>query len=331
MKKLFLITLVIFCNSAAKAQSIIAVQNNSTPTFYTNLDSAIVHALNGDTIYLPGGIFLLDTCIDKCLHIIGVGHNQDSTLITNLTQISGSINLITGASGGSLIGIKLNGLIAFGTDSLNAMVNNYKVARCVFGDLTFFSSSPTNNLFHENVLSAIHLGSAQSNYFYNNFISSMVYNVGTNNVFKNNVFLGQPVYYVNLIQTSNYSLYENNIFRAGSNVGINNTNICNNNLFAGDVTGIFGTNNIINQPVSSIFINQSGSTYSYTQDYNLQPTCPGKNAGSDGTDIGIYGGMFQWKDGSIPFNPHIQQKIIQQASDANGNLNVNIKVAAQEH
>ena len=34
------------------AQSLIAVQNGGNPAFYTKLDSAIIHAMNGDTIYV---------------------------------------------------------------------------------------------------------------------------------------------------------------------------------------------------------------------------------------------------------------------------------------
>jgi hypothetical protein len=111
--------------------------------------------------------------------------------------------------------------------------------------------------------------------------------------------------------------------------------IFNNNLFVQNINFPIGTNlgsnNIVNQNPSSIFINQSGTTYNYEQNYHLQPTCPGKNAGTDGTDIGVYGGMFPWKDGSLPPNPHVQYKNIQQSTDQNGNLNVNIKVAAQDH
>ena len=64
--------------------------------------------------------------------------------------------------------------------------------------------------------------------------------------------------------------------------------------------------------------------------FHLRPGCLGKNAGTDGTDLGIYGGSFPWKNGSLPPNPHIQTKNISSATDPIGNLNVNIKVKAQE-
>jgi len=94
-------------------------------------------------------------------------------------------------------------------------------------------------------------------------------------------------------------------------------------------TGSIGINNIVNQTQSTIFVNQSGNSFSYDDDYHLQSTCPGKNAGRDGTDIGIYGGASPWKEGSIPFNPHIQTLNISPVTNSSGNLNVNIQVEAQ--
>jgi hypothetical protein len=74
----------------------------------------------------------------------------------------------------------------------------------------------------------------------------------------------------------------------------------------------------------------SSTSFSYSDDYHLKSTSVGVNAGRDGTDIGIYGGAFPWKEGSLTFNPHYQRINISPTTDNNGNLNVNIKVEAQE-
>ena len=76
---------------------------------------------------------------------------------------------------------------------------------------------------------------------------------------------------------------------------------------------------------------QSGNTFSYTQDYHLKSNCVGKNAGKDGTDIGIYGGVFPWKEGSVPKNPHIINSTIGGTTNSNSALPINIKVSAQDH
>ena len=69
----------------------------------------------------------------------------------------------------------------------------------------------------------------------------------------------------------------------------------------------------------------------FHNNYRLKSTSLGHNAGTDGTDIGIYGGVFPWKDGSMPSNPHIISKTIPGTTDASGNLNVNIKVEAEKN
>lgn len=78
-------------------------------------------------------------------------------------------------------------------------------------------------------------------------------------------------------------------------------------------------------------MNAPTAEFSYQYDFNLQIQSPGINAGTDGTDIGIYGGAFPWKEGSIPINPHIQTKTISSTTDPSGNLPVNIKVMTQIH
>jgi hypothetical protein len=77
-------------------------------------------------------------------------------------------------------------------------------------------------------------------------------------------------------------------------------------------------------------VNQSGGYYNYSNNYHLKNGCIGLNAGTDGHDVGVYGGIFPWKDGSVPHNPHVIFKNISGYTDPNGNLQLNIKVKAQE-
>ena len=66
-------------------------------------------------------------------------------------------------------------------------------------------------------------------------------------------------------------------------------------------------------------------------DYHLQNDCVGINSGNDGTDIGIYGTIEPFIDGGVPINPHIQFKSIGTSTNAEGDLPINIKVAAQDN
>lgn len=67
----------------------------------------------------------------------------------------------------------------------------------------------------------------------------------------------------------------------------------------------------------------------YTQNFHLITNSPGLNAGTDGTDVGIYGTNQPTKEGWIPSNPHISYKNVSQQTDANGNLKATFIVKAQ--
>ncbi len=316
-------------------QNLIAVQNGGAPSFYTILDTALLQAQNGDTVYLPGGTLTCGTItVNKALRIFGMGINGDSSVATKTTQINGSLYLDIEAGGSSLTGFSLNGL------SLNFSASDIHVSRCGIGSLTINAGTAppsTNNVFYENTIGSINGSYAQGNTFFNNIISYFMSNLGPNNLFRNNIFqLAYPWFcgnenYGHFVRFSS-SFFENNIFLHNSVSWcplMCSSDNCNfrNNIFIDDLDvdnlcpDCHAFDNFVNQQSSTVFIEGT---------YHLQPTCPGKNTGTDGTDIGIYGGLHPWKDGSIPANPHIQFKNIDNSTDLNGNINVNIKVAAQD-
>jgi hypothetical protein len=330
----------------ANAQNLIAVQNGGNPTFFTTLDNAFVNAQDGDTVYIPGGLHLLNNnsaIIDKELHLIGVGHHPDSTIATVKTIIYGSLNLIDGSDNSSFEGFYLEGGIYAGTAITNDDVDNIKIKRCYVQAIKI-SQSSSNWLVYENIVYGSVYGFnitstapwSQSNFFLNNVIGNDIDGFGPNNNFKNNLLTCEICYNITNIVNSSF---ENNIFLSdrGLNYGITGCSFLNNlskgSFNMSNIDNVL-IGNISSQLISSIFIlyNNTNYTtrYSYTDDYHLKSTCPGKNAGTDGTDIGIYGGMFPWKEGSIPINPHYQSIIIAPHTDTEGNLNVNIKVSAQD-
>ncbi|MBK6484078.1 MAG: hypothetical protein IPG01_13335 [Chitinophagaceae bacterium] len=344
---LFIILLSFSC--IVKAQNLVAVHHLGQPSFYTQVTDAVSNSQSGDTIYIPGGSYSIGTLeIDKELHIYGVGHNPDSSKATGFTLLTGFIVLTEGSDNTEIIGLKLGisgiggGTIYFGNiASTNFIsVSNCQIRRCYISSINFrtddVSVKFSNNTISENVIfgnieTSGYAPGVENNFFTNNILGHLT-TIGSGNLIQNNVFLTGYVYGV--IQ----STIENNVFLLNGccDGGQNLNNIIRNNL-CGFGSGFFtsSTNiiqdNIYNQVSGSIFINQSGSIYQYTQNYHLQITSPGKNAGADGTDVGVYGGIYPWKEGSIPPNPHIQSKTISSNTDASGNLPINIKVAAQDH
>ncbi len=333
MKTLFISTLMMLAfGFSSHAQNLITVQNGSKAQFYTSLDSAYVHSADGDTIYVPGGSYSSPGEINKSIHIIGVGHNPDSTSATNFTLINGSIDLRQGASNGSLTGVYLIGSL-----SLTDTIYNYSVERSNVYAISFSSAFPHNNSFKDNIIKTLNghsmVDNQSNNIYLNNIINGFNYHF-SGDIFKNNIFL---VDYGTYTSPFTSVIFENNIFVPAIGPDMNFTNcILNNNFFVDD-TNLLGNpqgnilnSNINNQPLSSLFIKYSARDgFQYTDNYHLKSGSPGKNAGKDGTDIGIYGGVFPWKVGSVPFNPHIISSTIANKTNSDGTLHVSIKVEAQ--
>ena len=76
-------------------------------------------------------------------------------------------------------------------------------------------------------------------------------------------------------------------------------------------------------------MNETDGVYQYTDDLHLAVGSGGIGAADDGTDIGLYGSGSPYKPGAVPFNPHFRAAVIAPSTNANGDLPVNIRVAAQ--
>jgi len=313
------------------AQGLIAVQNGNNVSFYTQVTAAVTAANRGDTIFIPGGSWSIgELNINKTLHIIGVGHNPDSTQVGVYTYLSGSIYLQQGCSHGSLSGLYISQSVR--NNSATDTIVNFSIVRCRIGGSMFLDNF-SMGLIAENIIEFQVANNylAKDNSFISNIFTSNVGQFGPGNNFKNNLLLSSSY----TAWTFSDCLFENNIIFSDRFVDPMTNCVFQNNLFVYNISFPIGTNlgssNIVNQTRESIFVNQSGDSFDYTQDYQLKPDSPGKKAGRDGTDIGIYGGAYPWKEGSIPANPHFQSIKIGPKTDNSGNLNVKIKVAAQDH
>lgn len=342
---LFLGILSIFLSTKGLSQNLIAVQNGNTPAFFTALDSAITQAQNGDTLFLPGGGFTISVPISKSIHIVGVGHHPDSTTATNRTLISGQLNLQSGADNGSITGIYFTSAYfsgGGGSGQINfaSVLNGYKITRCyISGGIS--ATNAQNLVIQENIIYSysgnwwsINI-SEGSSLITNNIILGRVNTI--NSLIKNNDFLFMQYFSASALESRN-STIENNVFQPGTQWAYNFNSIFLNNLNFGENSinsnGSQGSGNLfIYEPLDSIFVNYSTSIpdWVYASNFRIRPNLPFVNGGTDGTQLGIYGGSFPWKEGSVPFNPHVQFKNVPNVTDQYGNLPVNIKVAAQDN
>ncbi|CAG5082514.1 hypothetical protein [Parvicella tangerina] len=347
--KTIILSIILLAGLTIDAQYKFALHSNGNSQFFSSLDLAYSSASNGDTIYIPGGAFNIAgnmITIDKEIHLVGVGHYPDSTSATYYSYLNGNIRFITGSDQSSVTGLYINGNINLGSSSSNQDVNHLTISRCNVGSIQFgytssvLNTSSSGHLITENVIRGqVYINSAQNVLITNNIISNAVQGFDGNLLAKNNIFLyyaGCPGYNINGVG----GVFENNVFYnlsfgcSGSPIHYSTSCIFTNNLFTYNLTFPTGTNigsgNLTGVSQNDVFVNHTGTTFEYTFDYHLNPASGGVNAGIDGTDIGIYGSSLPYKEGAVPFNPHIIQQNIDAQTDSGGNINVSIKVGAQD-
>ena len=355
MKSFVTLLIVFFLGfNSLSAQELIAVNHIAGGSaFFTRLDSALVHSANGDYIYLPGTALMNigNLVINKGVHIIGAGIYPDSCFATGTTFLTGNITVVSGADNGSLQGFMLNGVLTFGTSQANQYVSNYYVSRCNLSTIYLSNNgsdtTTSSFLFRENIIRGHVYGGHSNASFRNNIIEGQLNNfygatffhndflwgntqtlnqyiknsTFSNNVFKNNC-IAYYGYYIIYCTDNNYY---NNIIPNGPLSFFSNYYGCIGNLNGfGNITG-----NYESVPNNQIYASQSGNSYNIHDNYHLIAGSPGIGGGTDGTDVGIYGGE-PFKDGMLPVNPHIRFKYVAGSTSPGGTLDIHFKVAAQE-
>lgn len=107
----------------------------------------------------------------------------------------------------------------------------------------------------------------------------------------------------------------NNVFTITPSVG---SNTFSNNFNNVDLVTVFETVPPVN-------------LFNYDQNYALLATAQSTFLGTDGTQVGIYGGTFPFKLNSVPTNPSITSKDIAPQTDEEGELSVQVTAEAQEN
>ncbi len=307
--------------------------------FYYRSDGfqqAYTDAVDGDTIYLPGGSFNPPSSIEKRLVIYGAGHYPSATAATSKTVINGTLVLDEGADNSHLEGLYVSGGLTVNTDR---SVNQVTIQRCLFTHRIYFYGNSGTNLCQNFTFkgcvfnSDLYFNNLEQSAVYNSFLVGQVRN-STGNLFSNNiVFYSSGSIHTAVFHSAEQNIIENNIFGLTNNrfmYGSSN-NIISNNVFQASSpsygSGAQVYNNWIDVDFSSLFVNQDGSVFSYDHDYTL--VSPETYPGTDDTQVGIYGGVFPYKEDAVPVTPHITSRSVSRRTDPDGNLSIEITVEAQ--
>ncbi len=290
------------------------------------LKDALAAAVQGDLITLSAGTFNAAT-INKGVTIQGAGYVTDEengrypTTITGEWEIKGGAENITieGVYNGATIYLGRSG----GDDSYKLPIVGLTIKKCRLSKLStdcgWGNAGQTANctIVQCRIADRIDIsGMKQENFLIKNSIISIlcetkptstvsvencVLSVGpTNAMFKNSIlFGGMP------LQTS--SAYNNVLINANIDI----VSVKSGNMFSDENT-LFG---------KGIY------NYTDTETYELTESARATFLGTDGTQVGIFGGSNPFTD--VPTNPQIVSKSIETKSSADGKLKVNITVKAQ--
>jgi len=184
----------------------------------------------------------------------------------------------------------------------------------------------------------------------NCIIPGQVTNYGTNDLdalITNSIFIRASG---TIYQSSNAVrnvIFTNNIFYGGSPYNANNQ-FCtwNNNISCfstNDNFNISGTNsgggNLVGTDPDFVGVVKQAVAFNYTQSFHTNAGSAATGAGTDSTDIGLYGGMYPWPDGGevpwetspMPYIPVVEALNIQNANiPEDGTLNVTIKARTND-
>lgn len=351
MKKYFVtLFLSVFCFvvQVSAQSSVIATlfHDGDIKTFYGTdaLRSAHAAAVHGDVITLSSGSFTA-TNITKAVTLRGAGMEYDSISVTEPTIISGDFSIqIASDSTLQNNNLVMEGIYhnAAGIITVNGSLNNPQFVKCRLYMIKYGSSGTYGYMYYANFINCViayevNFFSSGSATFVNCYVFDMEYyssNSTASAEFQNCV-----------VKDSNFSNVRNAVFRncfLYATAGTSTSNKLPSSspayncvaLSATSSTNIFAnqsnTTNTQASSFSDVFKTWTGSSLANfkTERLELTDAAKTKYLGSDGTQIGIYGG-------SIPFdprpsNPQITKLNVASKSTADGKLSVDIEVKAAE-
>lgn len=339
----------------------IVVQGSGSPQVFTDFAAAVAAAQANDAVYLSGGTFTFpsDFVLDKPLHFFGAGIHPDSSQVTATTTLAATATnspfvITTSASGSTFTGIAFDignnswgwtvPIVRYGSSNTDDLPTDIVFQRCRFADrgvhLAFNEDSDPSTettVFDECIFNYTLVGFSRGATVTRCIFDASGVGIYTINDFANGgLYMENCVLLGSILGTIVNGTVRNCISTSTTYLGYNlvGTVLTNNVVIASMLysTGSpVASNNITGADANALFVSESDNLYQFTDDLHLQPGCVGVGFGTDGTDVGIYGTASPYKPGGVPFNPHFQQATIGTATNAAGELPVNIRVAAQSH
>ncbi|MFN8206236.1 MAG: hypothetical protein U0T82_02355 [Bacteroidales bacterium] len=308
--------------SLGASGKVLTVSNSElTAAQYTSLQAAITAALAGDTIYVHGSQTSYgDALVNKRLVLIGPGYTPlnpttPSARIENITL--DTLSGLSGAGRTFIMGLSIGNI---------GLSNNYQSMKCV--DITVKRNWITGYIYMGNY------GPIRNWLIEENNVSAILPNFDQpnsgNNLLRNNIIgympsMARAMVVNNVINTStifNECTISNNIFMVPESDNTSGFSTFNNNLFSSNVNFNSGTSTLVGTIIGDPLLVGSGN-------YHLQAGSIAIGAGTDGKDLGIYGGS-GFTDGGIPPIPSVYfYNISPNYIPVGGSLKITVKARNQ--
>ncbi|MFA6404129.1 MAG: hypothetical protein WCX31_21265 [Salinivirgaceae bacterium] len=364
MKKNLLLALGATVVALTANATVRTVSNNvNSPGQYTTLQAAYDASSSNDTLYIHASETSYgNLTMEKPLVLIGEGalpnkQIQYKTQIGGITLTYAPFPATTTASGSKFYGMDIPNLILNNSASTGTGgIGNITVSRCKIGSFNG-NATHSNLIIFQNVIGSVNGFKLFNSVFSNNIVEGFNCSSaeGANNLISNNVI--QSYLYVKGAVISNNIFYHfassgsiafsNNACTFSKNIFYAFTPIVETAVISGSNTGsgnLFNTDPVYTTPATSdqiiayTYINPETAPFA---NLHLQASSPGKNYGTDGTDVGIYGGGYPWVDGEntdsrfryFPMSkqvPHmIEMNVLNPTIPVNGTLNVEFNARSQ--
>lgn len=346
-----------FSIGTAYGQTIRVADNNlnapAGANVFASLQDAVDAAVDGDIIQVtPSPDDYGNVTINRRLTVYGIGldpdrdmpyrsevgritfgHNvlfqTDSTVVTGLVVAGVTFS---GGSGVTLSDIVIEGCRITSTIGVNSgSVDNLRIRDCLISagsrpSINFLGDA-SNLLITNNIL-----------YNLSTYLGGGAISADNHAVISNNIFIASTNSSRSAFLTARDCIVANNIFygvRPGSGSGSERNEYHNNLTFGTSVddlppagTGNTGADNLVGvNPLLENFPLDGSNTFDFAYDFRLQAGSPAIGAGSDGTDIGIFGGSspFDTLPRVLPSLPFIEEFNASNVVRQGGNLNVTVK------
>ncbi len=328
MRKTFILALLalVLCGARAVAQSSLMAtlsHDGQISTFYgaSALQQAHAAADHGDVITLSSGSFA-GVDITKAVTIRGAGMEVDTVHAIEPTVITEDFNIDIADSVTNILtmeGVYNNQEIRVGH------LKNAMFLKCRFNR---FAPQYTNDASSLKDLNFINCRVADELVGYDNTSASMI------NCVLNEVYMQNGYYsFNNSIILSTFNYVSNSEFKNCIIVDrdAHNSNTYYNNLFITDdnnaLNNIPNTTNVRVPKNDERIANLLGD-YSDSNPYTLTEEAKNILKGTDGTEVGIYGGNIPYD--ATPTNPRITKFEVSPKTTADGKLSVDIEVNGGE-